>query len=273
MDFLQGQARVPPRYAGSVKRRIGSVIHKLVEGFGDAAAGLQRCGSIPAHATHRMTHLSMNDGFARIPGPRPPLSLDDAQRVVDEAKAGTVVLVEGWSDQAAIETLAHRVGLNLAAMAIVVLPIGGATNARPFAARFGPQGLQLRLAGLYDAPEERHFLRALCSGVVASAPNRTDAEKLGFYACSEDLEDELIRALGPKAVEQVIAAEGETGALRRFQVQPAQRGRAVDAHLRRFIGTRSGRKIRYGALLAAALDLGKLPSPLSRLLARLASCH
>ena len=210
-----------------------------------------------------------NDGFAK--GPRPPLSLDDAQHVVTEAKANTVVLVEGWSDQAAVETLAHRVGLDLAAMAVVVLPIGGATNAHPFAVRFGMQGLRLRLAGLYDLPEERHFLRAVCAGMVTSAPSQTDAESLGFYACSADLEDELIRALGPEAVEQVIAAEGEIGAFRRFQVQPAQHGRSVDAHLRRFMGTRAGRKIRYGTLLAAALDLGNIPSPLAQLLLRLAS--
>jgi hypothetical protein len=216
-----------------------------------------------------MTRPSLNDGFAS--GPRPPLSLEGAQRVVTEAQADTVVLVEGWSDQAAIETLAHRVGLDLAAMAIVVLPLGGATNARPFAVRFGMHGLRLRLAGLYDLPEERHFLRAICAGMVTPAPSHTIAESLGFYACSEDLEDELIRALGPEAVEQVIAAEGEIGAFRRFQVQPAQHGRPVDAHLRRFMGTRAGRKIRYGTLLAAALDLSSIPSPLSKLLSHLAA--
>lgn len=58
-----------------------------------------------------MTGLSLNDAFAK--GPRPPLSIDGAERIVAAAKAGTVVLVEGWSDQAAIETLARRVGLNL----------------------------------------------------------------------------------------------------------------------------------------------------------------
>lgn len=220
-----------------------------------------------------MPLMSLNDGFARAPGPRPPLSLDDAQRIVTEANAHTAVLVEGWSDQAAVETLAHRVGLSFEAKAIVVLPMGGATNAHQFAARFGSQGLRLRLAGLYDLPEERHFLRALCEGVGTPAPSRTDAENLGFYACSEDLEDELIRALGPGAVEQIIAAEGEIGAFRRFQMQPAQLGRPLDAHLRRFMGTRAGRKIRYGFLLAAALDLSNIPLPLSRLLSRLASSH
>jgi hypothetical protein len=106
--------------------------------------------------------------------------------------------------------------------------------------------------------------------MVISASSQNDAENR-FYACSEDLEDELIRALGPEVVEQVITKEGEIGALRRFQAQPAQLGRPVAAHLRRFIGTRAGRKIRYGALLAEVLDLSKIPSPLSQLLARLAS--
>ena len=213
----------------------------------------------------------LSNGLARSRGPRPPLSLDGAQRLVTEAKANTVVLVEGWSDQAAVETLARRVGLNLEAMAVVVLPIGGATNAHQFAVRFGIQGLRLRLAGLYDLPEEQHILRALRAGTLTSAASQFDAKSLGFYACSEDLEDELIRALGPEAVEQIIAAEGEIGAFRRFQVQPAQHGRPVSAHLRRFMGTRAGRKIRYGALLAAALDLGNIPAPLAQLLVRLAS--
>src|SRR5262245_28641798 len=114
-----------------------------------------------------MPRPSSSDAIAR--GPRPPLSLDGAQRVVAEAKANTVVLVEGWSDQAAIETLAHRVGLDLQVMAVVVLPIGGATNAHQFAVRLGIRGLRLRLVGLYDLPEERHFLRAISRGVMSPA--------------------------------------------------------------------------------------------------------
>jgi hypothetical protein len=216
-----------------------------------------------------MTAISTTGGDAK--GPRPPLTLDAAQRLVIEAGAHTVVLVEGWSDQAAVETLARRVGLDLRALGIAVLPIGGATNAHPFAVRFGVQGLRLRLAGLYDLPEERHFLRAASDGLGTPALSRTDAAGLGFHACSDDLEDELIRALGADVVEQVIAAEGELGSFRRFQAQPGQLGRPVHAHLRRFIGTRAGRKIRYGTLLAEAVDPARLPSPLSQLLSFLAS--
>jgi hypothetical protein len=206
----------------------------------------------------------------RVPGPRPPLDLVAAQNIVARISAHTVVLVEGWSDQAAVETLAHRLGHDLPAMGVAVLPIGGATNLRHFAAHLGGQGLGLALSGLYDIAEERHFLGGLQPRQATTALNRADAERLGFFVCDEDLEDELIRALGPTAVERVIAAEGEIGALRRFQVQPAQRGRENHAQLRRFMGTRAGRKIRYGALLAAALDPDRLPKPLAALLTHLA---
>src|SRR2546423_1489167 len=52
-----------------------------------------------------------------------------------------------------------------------------------------------------------------------------------------------------------------------FQKQPAQQGRDDHAQLRRFMGTRSGRKIRYGALLIDALDLDRVPRPLDKVLA------
>jgi hypothetical protein len=39
--------------------------------------------------------------------------------------------------------------------------------------------------------------------------------------------------------------------------------------LRRFLGTKKGRKIRYGRLLVEALDEESVPAPLDRLLANL----
>ena len=46
-------------------------------------------------------------------GPRPPLVPAAARELALDAKASTVILVEGWSDQAAIETLARRRGWDL----------------------------------------------------------------------------------------------------------------------------------------------------------------
>jgi hypothetical protein len=92
-------------------------------------------------------------------------------------------------------------------------------------------------------------------------------EKLGFYVCVEDLEDELIRAHGAAAVEQVIEAEGDLGAFRTLQKQPDWRGRPVEEQLRRFMGSGGSRKIRYARLLVDALDLERIPYPLDQALA------
>ena len=77
----------------------------------------------------------------------------------------------------------------------------------------------------------------------------------------------MIRALGVPAVEAVVAAKGELGALRSLRQQPAQRDREPARQLRRFIGSRGGRKIRYASLLVDALDLDHVPPPLAGLLA------
>jgi hypothetical protein len=179
----------------------------------------------------------------------------------------TVVLVEGISDQFALDALAERRGRNLRAESVSIVPMGGAMNVRSFLRRFGPQGLDARLAGLCDAGEEGDFRRALEHAGLASNLDRAGMESLGFYVCVADLEDELIRALGADAVEQVVAAQGELGSFRTLQKQAAHRGRAKEQQLRRFLGSRGGRKIQYARLLVEALDLTRAPRPLDRLLA------
>jgi hypothetical protein len=92
-------------------------------------------------------------------------------------------------------------------------------------------------------------------------------ERLGFYVCVVDLEDELIRALGAASVEQVVDAQGELGSFRTLQKQPAWRGRPDEEQLRRFMGSGSTRKFRYARLLVDALDLSQMPRPLDMVLA------
>ncbi len=179
----------------------------------------------------------------------------------------SVVLVEGTSDQAALEAIAQRRGRDLDAEGISIVPIGGARNIRSFLDRFGPQGSDVRLAGLCDAREEGDFRRGLERAGLGSNLSRADMESLGFYVCVEDLEDELIRSIGAASVEQVIDAQGELRSFRTFQKQAAQQGRSSEAQLRRFMGTRGGRKIRYARLLVDALDLTRVPRPLDRVLA------
>lgn len=179
----------------------------------------------------------------------------------------TVVLVEGVSDQLAVEALAERHGRNLEAEAVAVLPIGGAQAIGRYLDRYGPRGLDLKVAGLCDMAEERHFQRALERAGLGSSLTRADLEGLGFFVCVADLEDELIRALGTAAVEDVLRALGHLDSFRTFQRQPAWRERTPEEQLRRFLGTYRGRKIRAAPLLVDALDLSQVPRPLDRLLA------
>jgi hypothetical protein len=187
--------------------------------------------------------------------------------LAEMAGARTVILVEGMSDQAAVETLAQRRGRRLGAGGIRVVAMGGATNISHYLDLLGPRGIGARVAGLCDAAEEDYFRRALSRAGLAVGGSRADLEALGFYVCTADLEDELIRALGHAEVERIIAAEGELRSLRTFQKQPAQQRRSLAEQLHRFMGTRSGRKEHYARLLAEALDPAQVPGPLDRLLA------
>jgi hypothetical protein len=110
------------------------------------------------------------------------------------------------------------------------------------------------------------YQRALEQAGFGTELSRSDMEALGFYVCVADLEDELIRSLGVATVERVVEAQDELTSFRTFQHQPAWRTRPITDQMRRFIGTRSGRKIRYGRLLVDALDLTRVPRPLQRVL-------
>jgi hypothetical protein len=178
-----------------------------------------------------------------------------------------VVLVEGISDQVALETLARRHGRDLAAEGVSVVPIGGAQAIRRFVDHYGPRGLDVRLAGLYDVGEERDVARGLERAGLGSGLARADLERIGFYVCDADLEDELIRALGTDAVEQIVDDHGDLRPFRTLQKQAAWHGRPTHQQLRRFMGSGGRRKIRYARFLVDALDLTRVPRPLDRVLA------
>jgi hypothetical protein len=181
----------------------------------------------------------------------------------------TVVLVEGISDQVALAALAERRGRDLEAEGVSIVPIGGAQAIGRFLEKLGPRGLDLRLAGLCDAAEEADFRRGLERAGFGSDLTRAEMERLGFYVCVADLEEELIRALGAAVVEEVLEAHGDLGPFRTLQKQPAWQGRPLDQQLRRFMGSGGRRKIRYARFLVEELDPAKVPRPLDRLLAHL----
>jgi predicted ATP-dependent endonuclease of OLD family len=180
-----------------------------------------------------------------------------------DAKLRSVLLVEGPSDAAAVLALAKRQGHDLHAAAVSVVLMGGYGNFGRFLEQYGPAGLGVRLAGLYDAPEERHFSHGLARAGFGSDLTRGDLEELGFYACDTNLEDELTRAMGPAAMEELFDAQGELTAFRTYQKQPAHREETIEAQLRGFLWNR---KLAYDVLIVDALELDRIPRPLARAL-------
>ncbi|MFF2097440.1 TOPRIM nucleotidyl transferase/hydrolase domain-containing protein [Streptomyces sp. NPDC058202] len=185
---------------------------------------------------------------------------DEAREWAERLSVRTVVLLEGLSDVAAVDALAAIRRRDLAAEGVCVLSMGGAMSVGRFARLLGPPGLGLRLIGLCDEAERGYYVRAF---------EAAGAGQQGIFVCAADLEDELIRALGVMRVEELVRAEGDQRPLVTFLRQPAQRDRAAHQRLRRFFGTKSGRKIQYGRVLVEALDPDRVPAPLDDLFSSL----
>jgi hypothetical protein len=179
-----------------------------------------------------------------------------------------LVLVEGDSDAAAVRALGGRIGCDLDSHRIQLRSAAGVTNFSRVLADFVRTHPGADFCGMYDVADEWHVRRAL-AGVGMSLAAHQSLEAVGFFACTADLEDELIRALGADAVERVIEAQAELNSFRRFQAMPQHRSSPVHHQLRRFLGTRATRKIRSARHLVEAMDLARLPQPLAQLAARL----
>ena len=212
-------------------------------------------------ATRRDRARTLLDGYASGPTAGPEAT---ARALAKVGGASAIVLVEGLSDQIALETLAVRRGRDLAAQRVVILPVGGAHAVPRYLARFGAH---VKLAGLCDAGEEAIFRRGLAGAGLGSPATRAEMERLGFHVCVADLEDELLRAVGAAKVEALFDAQGDLGSFRSLQSQVAWRGRTVDAQIRRFLGSAARRKLCYARLLVEAVDLDRVPRPLDAVLA------
>lgn len=160
---------------------------------------------------------------------------------------GSALLVEGPSDVNAVVALAEVLGVELAG--VEVIDLGGITNVRRGLAELPDQ---VAAGVLHDAGEADHVHRVLA-----------DADReVATFECVADLEDELIRALGLERALAVVAEGGDFAAWRTISRQPFHRDRQPEQVLRRFLGAGSGRKKRYGGLLAAALGPDEAPAPL-----------
>ncbi len=161
-----------------------------------------------------------------------------------------VVLVEGHSDVAALDVLAQANGVR---ERVDLVAMGGVTNVRHHLDVLATQRPQAVVLGVCDAGERRYLERA--------------AGLAGVFVCDRDLEDELIRAVGPEQVVALLAELGELRRFRTFQDQPEWRGRDLVDQLQRFAGTKSGRKAVFARRLAQAIDGARVPEPLAQLFA------
>ncbi len=204
------------------------------------------------------------DGYPS--GPEAPIEATTAALAKAEA-ARSVILVEGISDQIALETLAGRQAWNLEAERTVIVPVGGAQAISRYLGQFGPKGRGLPITGMCDAGEERLFRRGLAAGGIGSPQNRLEMEQLGFFVCVDDLEQELIRATDRAAIESLLESQGDLGSFRTLQNQPTWRGRAFEDQMHRWLRAGARRNLRYARLLTFSLHPDRMPRPLQAVLA------
>ena len=166
-----------------------------------------------------------------------------------------IIFVEGESDRIAVEALALRRGRDLSLEGVTVVAFGGA-HALERALRSLDIG---HVAVLYDRAEE---------AAIRSALERSGVTPNGVYACDPDLEGELLRALGPERMLQLVEERGQLAAFRTYQRQKEKRTLRLEAQLH---GWLHNWKVRYAAALVDALDLDRVPAPLDAVLARATS--
>ena len=175
------------------------------------------------------------------------------------------VLARGSQRQGGCSALAARTGRDLREEQVEVVDLGGATNVGRFLQDLRDSCGRPRLAGLYDTAEERYFRRGLERGGHGEVPDRARLEELGFFACETDLEDELIRALGAAAVESVIDRQGQSRCASCSGSLPSGPARWRSS-CTASSATRSGCESTYARLLVEALDLDRVPPPLTAVL-------
>ncbi|CAH0341377.1 TOPRIM nucleotidyl transferase/hydrolase domain-containing protein [Rhizobium sp. CECT 9324] len=210
------------------------------------------------------------DLFGYERGPDAPIRA--TARAIDAAAgARSVILVEGISDQIALETTALRLGLDLVSRRIVVVPVGGIASMSRYLSHFLASEAKPLISGLFDGAEAPLLLRAVQRADQAQWSNATDLRQLGFFLCDRDLEDELLRAVSRQAVEAILNEQGDQRAFQTLQRQDAWRDSPFHDQLRRFLAAGAGRKLRYARHLALAITADHTPAPLFNVLSRAAS--
>lgn len=201
------------------------------------------------------------DGFFSGPGASVEANLAALERA---RTARSVVLVEGISDQIAIEAAAVRLSRNLYAEGVVVVPMGGAHEIFRHLDTLDPRGQARTIVGMCDAAEEPIFRDSLTFAGLGSPRTRRGLERLGFFVCVDDLEQELIRASHRAEIEGLLDLNGDLNSFRILQRQPAWRGHEFEDQFHRWLRAGAGRHLRYAHLLTSTIQ--RLPTPLVKVL-------
>ena len=171
-----------------------------------------------------------------------------------------IVLVEGITDQIAVEALAARCGIDLDHDGVVVAPMGGAHAIDTFLHAIGRRvNSAASMGGLCDRREAPVFRAALHRAGFGPVANDADLEQLGFFVCEADLEMELIRAVGAARILELLGEHGDLAAFRTLQKQAPWRDQPAEAQLHRFFRSKARRMHRYARVLVDAADAAPRP--------------
>ena len=188
-----------------------------------------------------------------ISGPAAATEPRQASLVAVES-ARCIVLVEGVTDQIAVDRVAARRGVGLNGPEVVVAPMGGAHAVATFLAAIDERSRRPDVVvGLCDDREAHVFRSAFARWRWPSGH---------VHVCRPDLEAELIRALTPIRFLELIEREGDLGSFRTLQRQGVWRDRPIEEQLHRFLraGARRGH-VYVGAMVDALVD-DEIPAPL-----------
>lgn len=219
------------------------------------------------HEPHRTRNARREGLLGYAHGPDAPIAAANTAYARAQ-QARTLVFVEGISDQIAVETLARRKGVDLDRLSVVVFPVGGSKSVTRYLREFGPMGEGKTLAGLCDADAAGIFSRALFNTGFTSVRSPDDMAEIGFFICDRYLEDELIRALGPERIVEIIQSQGDIAPLQTLQAQAQWRDRPLAEQIRRFFSSKARRSLRYARLLVEACDSNRIPRPLEAVVER-----
>ncbi len=207
-----------------------------------------------SNTARRARHVAQLDGYET--GADAHLRATEAA-LAAAAEATVVVLVEGISDQIAVDAMLARSERGVDDH-VVAVPIGGAQAVDNALATFSERD-DLMVFGLCDHAEANFFADAF-------AAHGLDGN---YFVCNPDLEAELIAAFEPDELESLIEAQGELKSLRIMQKQAAWRDRPFAEQVHRWIRARALRSSRYASVLITAADEERLPRPLRELTSRI----